>query len=77
MLVGLCLFEAFKADVASEVIPITSCPTTVRRRLIDIAGKIVRKSHQKVLKVTAAVWEGLDFEALWRRANLAPAVALE
>ena len=77
MAIAFNLFEAFKEDVSSDVIPVTSYATTVRRKLFDIAGKVVRKSGSIILKVTEAVWARLDFGTLWQRANLAPVVALE
>ena len=77
MLVAFNLFEAFKEDVSSEVMPITSYATTVRRKLIDIAGKIVRTGGEIILKIAKPSWQRLDFEQLWKRSNLVPAVALE
>jgi hypothetical protein len=50
------LFETFKEDVCSAVIPITAYATTVRRKLIDIAAKIVKKAGKIILKVTSATW---------------------
>jgi hypothetical protein len=77
MAIAFNLFEAFKEDVSSEVIPVTSYATTVRRKLFDIAGKVVRSGGRIILKVTQAVWGRLDFGTLWQRANMAPIVALE
>jgi len=77
MVMAFNLFEAFKDDVASEVIPVTSYATTVRRKLFDLAAKLVRSSGQITLKVTQAVWSRLDFGRLWQRANLRPVVALQ
>lgn len=83
MALGLNLFEAFKEDVSRDVIPVTSYATTVRRKLFDIAGKVVRSGGRVILKVTEAVWARLDFPygahagSLWERANRAPVMALE
>jgi hypothetical protein len=57
MLVGHFLLESFKEDVGAPVVGIGSYASTVRRRLIDIAGKIVFHSEETVLKVTNPVWK--------------------
>ena len=77
MLVAFNLFEAFKEDVTYEVMPIASYATTVRRKLIDIAGKIVRTGGEIILKIAKPSWQRLNFEQLWEQANLVPVVALE
>ena len=41
MLRGHFLMESFKKDVGVPVVPIGAYATTVRRRLIDIAGKLL------------------------------------
>jgi hypothetical protein len=51
MLVGHFLLESFKEDVGAPVVGINSYASTVRRRLIDIAGKIVFHSNETILKV--------------------------
>ncbi len=77
MLLSYNLFDAFKKDVCASVISPGSYATTVRRRLIDIAGKVVRTGGRMVLKIATAVWEQLDFGALWERANRTPVIRLE
>jgi hypothetical protein len=52
MLVGHFLLESFKEDVGAPVVGIGSYASTVRRRLIDIAGKIVNHSKEIILKVS-------------------------
>lgn len=69
MLVALFLFETFKEDVCSEVIPVESYPTTVRRRLFDQAGKIVRHSGEIALKVTQVLWDQLKLPMLWKKSH--------
>jgi hypothetical protein len=54
MLTAFFLFECFKEDVCSEVVPIESYPTMLRRKVIDLAAKIVRTSGKIILKVTQA-----------------------
>lgn len=72
MLLGFFLFEAFKEDVSPPVVPVTAFPTTVRRKLVDVAGKVVRHAGRTVLKVTAAAMEALRFKELWERSLHAP-----
>jgi len=72
MLIAFFLFESFKIDVASDSVSPAAYPTTVRRRLIDIAAKVVRDSGQIVLRVTRAVCEGLGFKDMWRRSGCPP-----
>ena len=67
VLVAFFLFEAFKRDVTEAVIPVTSYATRVRRQAIDFAAKIVRTSHQVILKVTSATWNRLQVGRLWER----------
>jgi hypothetical protein len=56
--------KAFKEDVCGDILQITSCPGTLRRKAIDIAGKIVGGGHTLNLKVSRAVWEAIDFAKL-------------
>jgi hypothetical protein len=74
MLLGHFLLESFKEDVGAPVVGIRSYASTVRRRLIDIAGKIVFHSEQTVLKVTRACLENLRLPELLQRCQTAPVV---
>jgi len=74
MLISFFLFESFKNDISHEVIPITSFATTFRRVLIDIAAKIVRTSHQIILKVTKDVMMNLRFDKLWAKCQNPPPI---
>ena len=42
MLVAFFLYECFKEDVCHPVVPVSCYATTLRRRIIDVADKIVR-----------------------------------
>jgi hypothetical protein len=75
MLVAFFLCACFKEDVCGEVIPVTVYATTLRRRLIDVAAKIVRHAGQTILKVAAAAMEELQFAALWARSSAPPRFA--
>jgi len=72
MVLGFFIFEAFKEDVSEPVIPVTALPTTLRRRLVDVAAKIVRHAGRTVLKVTAVAMESMRFRDLWERCLKAP-----
>jgi hypothetical protein len=72
MVLAFFLFESFKEDVCAEVVPLVAYATTVRRKLIDIAAKIVKKSGKIILKVTSATWKNLKFDVLWKRSGSPP-----
>ena len=67
MVISFFLFETFKEDVLEEVIPITSYATTVRRRALDFAAKIVKTGGEIILKVTEMVMDALQFKDLWKK----------
>jgi hypothetical protein len=67
MLLSFFLFECFKEDVLGEVLPIESYASTVRRKVLDFAAKVVHTGRGVILKVTQAVWQHLRFEKLWER----------
>ena len=72
MVLAFFLFESFKEDVCSEIVPLAAYATTVRRKLIDIAAKIVKKSGKIILKVTSATWKNLKFDVLWKKSGSPP-----
>jgi hypothetical protein len=74
MLLGHFLMESFKEDVGSPVVSVTAYANTVRRHLIDIAGKIVSHSEKIILKVSAACFENLRLPELFERCDNAPAI---
>jgi len=65
MLIAFFLYEAFKEDVCAPVIRLSSYATTLRRRILDVAGKIVRHSGKITLKVPLSTWRSLEFYQLW------------
>jgi hypothetical protein len=73
MLIGFMLFESFKVDVCIPVIPVSAYATTVRRKLIDIAAKVVRHAGDVVLKISSAVFDRLKFDVLWEKSAMPPA----
>lgn len=74
-LLAFFLYECFKADVCHPVIPVSCYATTFRRRIVDVAGKIVRHGGQTVLKLTGAVWDQLQIQELWRKSGDPPRFA--
>jgi hypothetical protein len=72
MSIGFFLFESFKEDICGDVLPVKAYATTFRRKVIDIAAKIVSGGRRIRLKVSRAVWDGLDFAVLWKRCNTPP-----
>jgi hypothetical protein len=74
LLVAFFLYEAFKADAGSLVVPVTAYPTTVRRVLIDFAAKIVRHSGEVILKVTRDTYEQLRLGELWKLCGSPPPI---
>jgi len=75
MLVAFFLYETFKEDVCAPVVAASSYATTLRRRVIDIAAKLVRHAGEITLKVTTATWHALNFAQLWQRSGAPPRFA--
>jgi hypothetical protein len=61
--------RTFNFIAAASAIPYA---TTLRRRIIDFAAKIVRHGGRLVLKITAATCEQLDFFLLWKKSSSPP-----
>jgi hypothetical protein len=73
MLVSFFLFETFKEDNLKDILPLQSYATTLRRKFVDMAAKVVRTSHEVILKVTQAAMDSLKLRILWTRCqNAAP-----
>ena len=75
MLTAFFLYEAFKEDVCSPVVQIGAYATTVRRKILDVAAKIVRHSGKVILKVTEATWNNLKLAELWQKSGAPPLYA--
>jgi len=74
MLLAFFLCEAYKEDVLSDVVGLKAYPTTLRRRAVDFAAKIVRSGGKTLLKVTEAVWESLTLSTLWDKCGHPPEI---
>ena len=75
MLLSFFLYESFKEDVTESVVPVVSYATTLRRKAIDFAAKIVHTGGRTILKVTQATWNQLDIPRLWERSRSPPRFA--
>lgn len=76
MLLSFFVFETFKEDTFKDIVPLTSYATTVRRKLIDLAAKIVRTGHESMLKVSQAAMDRLKLQTLWTRCQAASPIPL-
>ena len=74
ILVGHFLLESFKKDVSAPVMAVGSYASTARRRLVNIAGKIVSHSGETILKISKACFESLRFPKLISRCQRAPVI---
>ena len=63
--VAFFLYECFKEDVTESVVPVPSYATTLRRKVIDFAAKVVRTGGRTILTVTRATWNQLQIPRLW------------
>jgi hypothetical protein len=76
MVIGFFLFETYKQDVLAPVLgerlPASSYATTVRRKAVDFAAKVVRTGGRLILKVTRAVMERLDLASVWSQCQNPP-----
>lgn len=68
------LFEAYKQDVCSDVLPITVYPNTFRRKLIDFAAKITSGARSITLNVTQTIYDTIDIVELWKRCQSVPEI---
>lgn len=73
-LVASSLYEAFKEDVCTGGVALSSYPTTVRRQIFDVAGKIVRHAGAMVIKMSCAAWEQISLPLLWLRSHEPPSI---
>ena len=75
MIISFFLFECFKKDVLKEIIPLNSYATTIRRKIIDIAGKIIKTSGIYILKISEAAYNFLNpFNILKNLKNSPPII---
>jgi hypothetical protein len=70
------LFEAYKHDVTYDVIPITSYPSTFRRRLIDFAAKVITTGTKYILKINTFIFQALNIQKLWELSGTPPPILI-
>ncbi len=63
------LCECYKEDVTHDILPVTSYPTTFRRKLIDFAAKIIETGNRIILQVSKSIWEDNRIWQIWQRCN--------
>jgi hypothetical protein len=69
MVVAHALFEAFKQNVLpTSVVGQGAYASSVRRRIFDIAGKLVHHSGRIILKIRDCAMAHLQFEKIWQNA---------
>jgi hypothetical protein len=71
---GQPIDRLLKEDVGAPVVAVGAYANTVRRRLVDIAGKIVSHGGNVVLKVTRACFENLGLSGLFDRCYRTPII---
>lgn len=74
MVISHFMFETYKRDVTSEVLPIGVYPNTFRRRLIDFAAKITSGGRNIILNVTREIHETYKLENIWKKCQSPPII---
>jgi hypothetical protein len=66
MIISYFLFECFKKDILypTKLIKLNSYATTIRRKIIDVAGKIIKTSGKIILKITKNAYDFLNPEKI-------------
>ncbi|MBF0197029.1 MAG: IS1380 family transposase [Planctomycetes bacterium] len=72
MVLTLALFEGFKRDALVGVFSPKSYANTIRRKFIDIAGKIVKTGGTIILKLRDSLLDSLSFSEVWTRSCSPP-----
>ena len=75
ILISFFLLENYKEDIDCHLVSKSAYASTVRRRLIDFAAKIISHAGKITLKVTESTWNHLNFPRLWLRACSPPRFA--
>ena len=63
------LLQSYVKDICYDILFRNSYPTTIRRRLIDFAGKFVFHARKIVLKVSFVIFNRLKLNILWERCS--------
>lgn len=72
MCLSFFLFESFKYDMDSPAIKITWYAESFRRKVLDIAGQIIRTGRRIYLKLPKVISTALSFHQLWAQSGHIP-----
>lgn len=64
-IIAFNLFQIFKREIAC--FPKNAYPNTVRRKLFDLAGKIIAGANSLTLKISKWKMKELNFDKIWQR----------
>ncbi len=67
MLIGYAAFELFKAEILDGAVDAGHYPSTVRRKVIDVAAKLTKSSKKLFLKFRDCTMEALNLQKIWTR----------
>jgi len=67
MTIAFSVMRNFQRNISTDVIYSNSQPNNFRRQFIDIPGKIISHSGQKILKIAKAYFEKLKLEIIYER----------
>ena len=71
MVMAHFLYECFKEDVCADVVPVVSYANTLRRKIMDLAAKIVRHGGQIWIQFTQSAFTAFQLDTLWKK-SLSP-----
>ena len=77
MVITFFFSETFKEDVLRDVVSVKSYASTVRRKVLDIAAKIVKTGRGVILKVGESIYKELRMELLWQLCQSPPPIVAE
>jgi hypothetical protein len=75
MVLAFFIYQSFIEDTITPVLPqftSKSYVTTIRRNIIDIAGKIISTSRMIILKIQRVTFQYLKLKEIWGLCNAPP-----
>ena len=70
MTIAFSVMRIFQRNISTDILYSNSQPNSFRRQFIDIPGKIISHSGQKILKIAKAYFEKLKLELIYERCKL-------
>jgi len=70
MTIAFSVMRNFQRNISTDILYSNSQPNSFRRQFIDIPGKIISHSGQKILKIAKAYFEKLKLEIIYERCKL-------